>query len=259
MQDIIQLINNSKNICIIPSDLEGESAPGALAFFYTLKELGKNVNLIADSIPQKFQFLVPSLDFISTPKNFVISIPQEVANISQVYYEKSESNLKIHLTLDRGNLKKDQIAFYFSETRPDLIITLGVQDFHKQLSEQLDSFGFLLDVPIVNVDNHPENKLFGTANMVEQKSLAEINLQIINSLGDNLVKQNVANSLLTGLSIAHENFQNPGTRPEIFELCASLMKQGADRQQILENLYPKPAPKTQEAPLHEEKIIHAMS
>ncbi len=259
MQDILQLINNSKNICIIPSDLEGESAPSALAFFYTLKELGKNVNLIADSMPEKFRFLVPSLDFISTPKNFVISIPQEVANISQVYYEKSESNLKIHLTIANGNLKKDQIAFYFSETRPDLIITLGVQDFHKQLSEQLDSFGFLLDVPIVNIDNHQENILFGAANLIQQKSLAEISLEVIRALDENSMKTPAANCLLAALSMYYENFQKPDIQPGIFELCASLMKQGANRRQIVEHLYPKNTPESHTQDLQPENIVHAMS
>src|SRR3989344_3230838 len=103
-------------ICVIPSqNNEPESLSAALALFYTLKELGKNVNLIVEEFPEKLNFLVPPLDFISSPKNFVISIPRSLADISQIYYEKSEENLKIHLTVDRGQLKKDGVLFYFSD------------------------------------------------------------------------------------------------------------------------------------------------
>src|SRR3989344_4974962 len=164
-----QLISEARNICVIPSQHnEPESLSAALALFYTLKELNKNVNLIIQDFPEKFNFLIPSLDFISTPKNFVISIPRNLADVSQVYYEKNEENLKIHLTIDKGSIKKDNISFYFSEAKPDLIITLGIKDFKSELENKLNSFGFILDSPILNIDSletgGQENKKFGKIN-----------------------------------------------------------------------------------------------
>ena len=49
--------------------------------------------------------------------------------------EKNEDALKIYLTLEKGNIKKDDISFYFAETKPDLIITVGVQDYTEQLKK----------------------------------------------------------------------------------------------------------------------------
>src|SRR3989338_1213929 len=118
-----QLILKAKNISIIPSQTnEPESLTAALALFYTLKELRKNVNLIVEGFPEKIKFLTPSVDFISTPKNFVISIPKNVADVSQIYYEKNEEHLKIHLSTEKGTLKKEQISFYYAEAKPDLVI-----------------------------------------------------------------------------------------------------------------------------------------
>lgn len=253
LDDIKNLISEAKNICVIPLQTnEPESLPAALALFYTLRELHKNVNLIAGDVPEKFNFLVPPLDFISQPKNFVISIPKNVAEISQVYYEKNEDDLKIHLTIDRGNIKKDNISFYFSDAKPDLIITLGIKDFKKELENKLDSFGFLLDSPIINidgltsltVDNALENTKFGKINAIEEESLPEAILEIIKALQINAVDKNTANSLLTGLVIHYENFQHQDVTPETFELCARLMRQGANHQQIIANIYPseKPTP-----------------
>ncbi len=235
-EEIKNLVSQAKNICVIPNE-EPESLTAALALFYSLKELGKNVNVVADEFPKNLQFLIPSLNFISQPKNFVISIPRNVADVSQVYYEKNEEHLKIHLTIDKGTIKKDVISFYFSDAKPDVIITLGIADFKKELEHKLDSFGFLLDAPIINIDNHLENIKFGKLNIIEEKSLSEMLLEILVAVGENSITQNSANCLLAGLLIYYDNFKNTKSSWQIFQTASELVKRGANNQQIVNNLY----------------------
>lgn len=229
ISEVKNLITNAKNIYLIPSE-EPEAITSTLALFYTLKELGKNVNLVIDELPENLKFLAPSLNFISYPKNFVISIPNKVAEVSQIYYEKNEEALKIYLTLENGTIKKDNASFYFSETKPDLIITTGVKDYLKEVTSKLDSFGFLLDVPILNIDNSKDNKNFGKINLIEEKSLAEIIISLINSRN-----KNCAICLLSGLVIYTENFSNKLTA-NIFQIASDLMKEGADLKIITDNI-----------------------
>jgi len=242
-----QTINEAKNICLIPSK-EPEAITSALALFYTLKELNKNVNLIIEEIPDNLKFLAPSLDFISYPKNFVISIPNKVADISQVYYEKNENALKIHLTLENGNIKKDNISFYFSETKPDLVITVGIKNYSEELANRLNSFGFLLESPILNIDSAIEatdtsassvqdNKKFGKINLLEEFSLTEVVFNLIKAVNNNSIKKGLAKCLLSGIIIYTENFKNKITA-EIFEISGVLMKSGADLKEITENFNP---------------------
>jgi len=239
-----KLIEEAKNIYIIPSQInEPESIVSALALFYTLKELNKNVNLIIEELPEKLKFLVPSLDFISYPKNLVISIPQKSTDVSQIYYEKNEEALKIYLTIDKGNIKKENISFYFSEPKPDLIITLGIQDFKVQLIEGLDCFGFLMDSPILNIDtptslgtDKQENKNFGKINLIEDCSFSEILMALLKSINKELIKKEAANCLLAGLIIYTDNFKNSKTTAEIFETAGLLMKKGANIKEITDNL-----------------------
>lgn len=231
-----KITSEAKNICLIPSENEPESSMSCLALFYTLKELGKNVNLVADSFPERANFLVPSIDFISSPKNFVISIPKEIADISQIYYEKTDESLKIHLTADKGNLKKENIVFYFQEAKPDLVVTLGIQNFKEQLGGRFDSFGFLLDSPILNIDNSLQNLRFGQINLIEQKSLSEITFDLIRSIGEDLIKKDVANCLLAGIIIYYQNFKSKHTNEAAFQAAAELIRKGADNQQIIDNL-----------------------
>ena len=244
-----QLISDSKNIYLITSE-EPEAITSTLALFYTLKDSGKNVNLIINSLPENLKFLAPSLDFISYPKNFVLSIPNSVAKISQIYYEKNDDGLKIHLTLENGNIKKDNISFYFSEAKPDLIITIGIKDYQKELSEKLNSFGFLLDSQVVDIDNSQDNKKFGKINLIGSNSLSEIIFDLIkpdkSPAGHldgpvtippkaDLIGKDSATCLLTGLVIYTENFKNKITA-EIFQIASELMKKGAELKNITDNL-----------------------
>ena len=96
-QEAKKVIDEARNIYILPSkNNQDESISSSLALFYTLRKLKKNVNLIVEEIPEKLRFLIPSLDFISEPKNFVISIPNSKAEVSQIQYEKNEKDLKIY-------------------------------------------------------------------------------------------------------------------------------------------------------------------
>jgi len=259
LQESKQIISDSKNIYLITSE-EPEAITSTLALFYTLKELYKNVNLIIDTLPENLKFLAPSLDFISYPKNFVISIPNTVAQISQIYYEKNNDALKIHLSLEGGNIKKDNIAFYFSEKKPDLIITIGVKDYSKELSDKLNSFGFLLDSPVMNIDtlaslnadNEQNNKKFGKINIIGENSLSEIIFNLIENIHPvkstsqseavsseagqfNGVNKQSATCLLAGLVIYTENFRNKLTAG-IFQITSDLMKKGADLENITNNI-----------------------
>jgi hypothetical protein len=237
IQETKQLINEAKNIYLIPSE-EPEAITSTMALFYTLKELNKNVNLVLDNLPENLKFLAPSLDFISYPKNFVISVPNSVAQVSQIYYEKNSDALKIHLTLENGNIKKDNIAFYFAEAKPDLIITIGIKDYAKELEEKLNSFGFLLDSPILNIDtstplsagNKQDNKKFGKINMLQEGSLSEVIL----SLRENITRES-ATCLLAGLVIYTENFTKNLTA-DIFQTVSNLMKKGASLEEVTNNI-----------------------
>jgi nanoRNase/pAp phosphatase (c-di-AMP/oligoRNAs hydrolase) len=235
-----QLIADSKNIYIIPSQ-SPEAITSALALFYTLKNLSKNVNMVIDALPENLKFLSPSLDFISYPKNFVISVPNNIAQVSQIYYEKNNDALKIHLTVENGNIKKDNISFYFSDTKPDVIITVGIKDYSKELLDSLNSFGFLLDSPILNIDCSQDlpgqtgNKKFGKINLLKDNSLTEIIFTLIKEANQESIKKEAAVCLLSGLVIYTENFRNKLTA-EIFQIASDLMKKGAELKIITDSL-----------------------
>jgi hypothetical protein len=234
-QETKQTISEAKNIYLIPEE-NLEAISNALSLFYTLKEMGKNVNLIIEDFPEVLNFLTPSLDFISYPKNFVVSIPTSKAEVSQIYYEKDDEALKIHLMIENGIIKKDDINFYFSEEKPDLIITLGIKDYQSLITGKLNSFGFLLDAPILNIDNNQDNRNYGKINLTNDFSTTEITLNLVKNLSTSINK-NSANCLLSGLIIYTDNFKNFNVTADIFEAAGYLMKNGADLNTTKENFH----------------------
>ena len=209
-----KLIGEARNIYILPAPLteqsgtdnspednQAETISSALALFYTLRKLKKNVNLIVEEIPLKFQFLIPSLDFLTYPKDFVISIQSSSAEISQARYEKDEKDLKIYLTLDKGNIKKNNVSFGFASVKPDLLITIGIKDLSPHLFTDNRGFKTFSNLPVLNIDNQAGNKNFGSANLVKSNySLREIITNLIKSIGNNLWDKNIKICLLAKTS-----------------------------------------------------------
>ncbi len=242
-----QLIAQAKNIYIVPNSSEPESIACALALFYTLKESNKNVNLIQEDLPENLKFLMPSTDFITYPKNFVVSIPNKIADISQIYYEKNDDSLKIHLTVSRGNIKKENISFYFSEPKPDLMITLGIKSLKAELQNGLNSFGFLLDSAVLNIDSaspnsaqgSQTNEKFGRINLIGQGALAEILFELAKADGGNPIKKEAADCLLAALIIFTDNFKGDKVTAGIFETAAALLKRGAEPKKVTDGIYKK--------------------
>lgn len=238
LKEAKNLIDGSKNIYIIPSQDREESIAGALALFYTLKELGKNVNLILENIPEKLSFLTPSLDHISYPRNFILSIPNTKANVSEIHYEKDDNNLNIHLTTESGNIKKTDISFYFSSPRADILVSIGAKYINTAVQENVLKQVVSTSTAIINIDNQPENKISAQINLLDNaRSLTENVFDLIKMFGDEIINKNNTQALLTGVIIASNNFQKPDISPEILELASFLIRKGGSRQQIVDNLF----------------------
>lgn len=246
-----KLIENSQNIILLPSaEAQGDSFGAAIALFFTLKKLGKNVNLLPDAIPEKFQFLTSHEEPL---KDFIISIDISENEIAKLRYEKNERSLKIYLTPKNSPLQSSHISFLNKETddiikneqqavkEPDLAIIIGAYSLECLGDYFRKNADLLSQISILNIDNQPFNENFGDINIIDITSaLSEIIfslLKIIESPQNNLIDQRAASALLTGIIWASQNFRNPKTKPKTFKAAVSLIERGADHQNIIHHLY----------------------
>lgn len=243
LQQAIELIQKSKSVLIaLPENLNGDSLGSSLALKSALEKLNKKVDLVSpEAAPEKLQFLsgLESLkDNLSTWRDFIISIDTTKNKISRLRYEKENNILKIFLgtdqKLEERDVRLEPGSYYY-----DAIITLDAPDLEslgKIFEENTEIF---FSKPIMNIDHKAANEYFGEINLVEPTAAAcaEITAGLIEALGPDLIDQNSATALLTGLVSKTRSFQNAKTTPQALTLASVLVTRGAEQEKIIQHLY----------------------
>ncbi len=93
-------------------------------------------------------------------------------------------------------------------------------------------------LPILNIDHHHDNKLYGTVNLVQSQksSVAELIYDFINFLNIE-VDKDIAKCLLTGIFTDTGSFMHANTKASTLEAASDLMKHGARVDKIFNFTY----------------------
>lgn len=245
---ILELIKKSKNILLAAaSNLNGDSIASLLGFSLVLKKINagdkKELTLALSEKPsKKFSFLPDYKtisDKISRNREFIININTASNKIDSLRYEKEEANLKIFLSPNASPINEKDIVFSQGKFQYDLALILntpGLEDLGELFEEMPELF---FETPLVNIDRHPSNENFGQINLIELTagSVSEILHDLIESWDGNLIDEEIATCLLTGIIGSTRNFQAPSTNPQSFSHAASLIGKGGDRETIIRHLY----------------------
>ncbi len=242
-------------LIILPSYPSRDAVATAYALAFFLKSIGKSVHVAGENIIKDKEQLV----FLGEPENllptitgardFVLAFSTVRNQIMNVRTESTPDELRIYLTPKNGSIDPRDFSFIPAQFKFDLALVIGSPDkehLGKIYEENPDIF---YELPIVNIDNHPDNELFGQINLVDitASSNAEILAEILeqNSLG--VMNEQTNESLLTGIISATESFQKKNTTPKALKIASRLMDKGVDQQKIIRSLF-----KTQ--PLHLLKL-----
>ena len=232
-------------LILIPAYPSRDALASSFALAIFLKNAGKPVTLAGEHLNTDKEVL----DFLTQPENtiasisgardFVLSFNTTRNKILNVRTEKAAEELRIYLTPENGSIDPRDFSFIPAQFKFDLVIVIGSPDkesLGKIYEENPDIF---YEVPLVNIDNHSENELFGQVNLVDitASSNAEILSDVIEKAAANLSTESVNEALLTGIIAATESFQNRNTTPKALKLASRLMDSGADQQKIIRALY----------------------
>ncbi len=155
-----QIIRSSDNILMVLPQNEEENLSSGLSLFYSLKKMGKKVNVLwqKNSREERGSF--------SSNKIFAIFVKDFGKDISEMCYKKDSDGLKIYLKLKEGNINEDDISFYYPQV-------LRPEDGYKGLSgvEEPANRIKLLSKALHKV-NFNEQKMMHWVNL-EEKDLEE--------------------------------------------------------------------------------------
>lgn len=111
----------------------------------------------------------------------------------------------------------DRVAF-------DLLIISGCSNIQRSGNPKIIG----LDIPILNIDHHPDNTSYGTVNVVDpaKSAVAELVFDFFNYCGWE-ISPNTATCLLTGIFTDTGSFMHSNTAGSTLSAAASLMSKGA--------------------------------
>ena len=112
----------------------------------------------------------------------------------------------------------------------DLLIVCGCSTLDRTGSRNIQN----LTIPILNIDHHPDNALYGQVNLVDPKksSVAELIFDLFNFCKWPIDKH-LATCLLTGIITDTGSFMHSNTQASTLKAAAKLLRKGAQVSQII--------------------------
>ena len=169
---VAMLVEEAKNIAIIPSKLAGLDAfcAGA-ALFHMLKAQDKNVSfLYTGKLPEKSHNIISSEDVTSDvgKRSLTVSIDYSGTEASKVRYSTEDDVLYLRVSPISPDFDKDTkirsniLGFDF-----DVIFVVGAQRVY-DLGKMYDNLDTVSKVSkIINIDNTEKNERFGFVNVID--------------------------------------------------------------------------------------------
>ncbi len=247
-RQVIDLIKRSEKVLILPSSpADGDSVGSAISMYLVLKQLGKEATVVcSDSIPDLLKFLPNANvieDKIVSSHDFVVTVDAKNLNVEDVKTNIENGRVNIVITPKDGNLSEEDVSFNKGEIDYDLIITVDTAELKQLRSFYENNTELFSQIPVINIDHHISNAHFGKLNLVDIMSAAttQLLLPLYEQLGQeekmDLIDEDVATLLLTGIITDTGSFQNANTTPKAFAAAAKLISYGARQQEIIQHIY----------------------
>lgn len=244
-QQIFEQINKASNILItFRKTWNGDAVASALALFLFLKKMDKNVELAAEKFnPDKLYSFLPGYGEINqaldNPRKFIISLDTAKTKVSQIKYTQEENKLNFIISPKDGFFTATDISSGASSFKYDLIIVMGTPDLESLGRIYDNDAEFFYQTPIINIDHDSGNEGFGQINFIELTAVAtsEIVFSLFESFGRDMVDENIATCLLTGMIAETKSFKTNNVTPQALLTASQLMSLGARREEIVNHLY----------------------
>lgn len=213
-----ELAQKSQNILIsLPREVNGDNFCGALALFYTLRNIGRKVNLISQHYPERLKFLMDEGCLENHNQgSIIISVNTKGGAIDKIHYEKDSQELKFYLNLKNAGIELESVSFKSGDEAPDLTISIDQEGLSFKPRGDYNQ-GITL-----------KNSLGSISGTIKE---------FLETLGENLMNERIATCLLAGLVFYTQNFRNSKTNSGLLREMNSLIKKGANYQEIIKNFY----------------------
>ncbi len=234
---IKEQIEKAKSIMVVThKDPSMDSLGSSLALYLGLLGIGKTVSVVCpDPITVEYSNFVGAnkLDTSMVGKrNFVISLDYQEGSIEKVSYniEGNKFNLVIEPRPGFEDFSSEKVHYTHAGGLVDLIITVDtpkLEDLGSVYEENKDVFA---EKPIINIDHHKDNTLYGVINYIDTNvsSVTEL-IAVVMSFSGVKLSVDIATNLLNAIIESTDHFQSEKVNARTFEVASVCMKAGGKR------------------------------
>ncbi|MBI4426102.1 MAG: hypothetical protein HY567_00850 [Candidatus Kerfeldbacteria bacterium] len=245
LHQAVELLNRSKNILIcLPVRPSSDAIAGGLGLFLTLEKLGKRARIVCSQfeLPANHGFLPKSNAIEKELKNirqFIITLDVSKVAVDELSYAIEDGKLNVLVTPKDGFYEARDVTTGAGNYAYDLVVTVDAADLELLGELATNNAEFFYRVPILNVDHRAKNTHYGAVNLVDltASSTSELVFELVKALGFNVLDEQVATTLLTGIISKTKSFQTPNVTPRSLAVASHLIASGARREEIIDNLF----------------------
>ena len=233
-------IQHATNILIaLSKDPNVDEISAAIALAFVLDQQKKHVTAIySGQTPNALEFLRPEETFqkdISGLQDFIIALNKSKAD--HLIYQVEGDYVKILITPYKGQIKKEDLEYSYSDYNVDLVIIFNVNS-GSEIDSALSEYGRIMhDAMAINITSSVPGRFADLEwSDPSKSSVCEMVYDLLSELEIDNTPQEVATALLTGILSATERFSNNRTKPTTMAVASKLMEAGADQQLISSNI-----------------------
>jgi len=237
---IADRLKQANNILVTVSNNPSvDQLASCIGLTLALNKMGKHATAVfSGAVPSTLEFLQPEKTIeknTDSLRDFIISLDK--AKADKLRYKVEDTVVKIFITPYRTSITDKDLNFSQGDFNVDVVVALGVHN-QADLDQAITSHGRILhDATISTINVRPAGE-FGSLNWLVPgaSSLSELVVELIMDIDKQLVDDQIATALLTGIVAETARFSNERTTPDTMSISAELMAAGANQQLVATKL-----------------------
>lgn len=237
---LIDKLKSATNILVTVSQNPSvDQLAACIGVTLALNKQGKHATAVfSGNIPSTIEFLQPEATIernTDSLRDFIIALDKSKAD--KLRYKVEDRVVKIFITPYKTSISDKDLNFSQGDFNVDAVLALGVHE-QQDLDQAITSHGRILhDATVLGINQQPGSEL-ASINWVEPaaSSLSELTAQLLDTMDKELLDQQIATALLTGVVAATDRFRNDNTTAQTMSVSALLMRAGANQQLVTSQL-----------------------
>ncbi len=241
IQQVVETLRGATSVMLtVKSSPSVDDLTAAIALTLILNHMDKKATTVfSGHVPSTLEFLQPDMAIEQTTdslRDFIIALDKEKAD--KLRYKVEDNVVRIFITPYKTSITEEDLNFSQGDLNVDVVVTLGVLS-KDDFDEAVVSHGRILhDATVVSLSHGAAPVEIGTLNWNNPNAsgVSEMIAGIAELFGPEVVDNQIATALLTGMVSETDRFKNDKTTPQVLALSSMLMSAGANQQLIAEKM-----------------------